>query len=366
MQIHRRQCRQISVGGVKIGGGAPVSIQSMTKTDTRDAAATLRQIRELKKEGCDLIRVAVPDRAAALAFQRICARSPLPVIADIHFDHRLALAAVAAGAAAIRLNPGNIGPEWKVKEVVKACREKGVPIRVGANTGSLPPDLERRYGPGSPQALAEAALQQARLIEKAGWAEIKVSVKAFGIHTTIAAFRILAKRVDYPFHLGITEAGPLFPGTVRSAIGIGALLLEGIGDTIRVSLTAHPRHELKAGREILRAVGARDFGPIIVSCPTCGRCEVDLPALVKETEKRIASLSSPLPRGLTVALMGCVVNGPGEAQQADLGIAFSRRQAAVFVRGKIARRCSAEAALEILIDRIAAGGGGGGPSRLES
>lgn len=352
----RRESRQIDLGGVKIGGGAPVSVQSMTKTDTRDAAATLRQIERVKAAGCELIRVAVEDRPAAEALKEICARSPLPVIADIHFDHRLALASIDAGCAGVRINPGNIGVSWKVKEVVGACRERGVPLRVGANAGSLPGRLEAKYGPVSPEALAEAALAQTLLIEKAGWDRIKISVKAFRIKTTLEAYRILARRVDYPLHLGITEAGPLLPGTVRSAIGIGALLLEGIGDTIRVSLTADPVEEVRAGREILQAVEARFFGPVIVSCPTCGRCGIDLPAMVEEVEKKLAALRPPPPKGLVVALMGCVVNGPGEARQADLGVAFSRGRAAVFRRGEVVSRPRPEAALEKLVEMVVSWG----------
>ncbi len=352
MNSHRRKSRQINVGGVKIGGGAPVSIQSMTKTDTRDAGATLCQIRHLEEAGCELVRVAVPDRSAAAALAGICSRSPLPVIADIHFDHRLALASIEAGCAAIRLNPGNIGAAWKVREVARACRERNLPIRVGANAGSLPAENNKQFEPGPPAALAEAALAQAKMIEKAGWDRIKISVKAFQPRTTVEAFRILARRTDHPFHLGITEAGPLFPGTVRSAVGIGALLLEGIGDTIRVSLTADPVEEVKVAREILKATELRAFGPVIVSCPTCGRCEVDLPALVDEAAAGIAALSSPPPDGLVVAIMGCVVNGPGEARQADLGIAFSRRRAAVFCRGEVVARSTPSGAIRELLKRI--------------
>ncbi len=343
------------VGEVAVGGGAPVSVQSMTKTDTRDEEATLSQVIELADLGCEIIRLAVPDAEAAGALREICRRSPIPVVADIHFDHRLALAALDAGVSALRLNPGNIASDWKVEEVVKACREARVPIRVGVNEGSLEKAAAQKFGPGSPRSLVESALKEVRLIEKAGYEEIIVSVKAFDILVTLQAYRELARKVNYPFHIGITEAGPPTTGTIRSSIGIGALLLEGLGDTIRVSLTAPPREEVMVGRSILQALGLRGFGPIILSCPTCGRCRLDLMAVVEEVGEKLALLpSAEKLAGLTVAVMGCEVNGPGEARRADIGVAGGRGSAVLFKKGKVVGRVPAERIVEALLKEVSA------------
>ncbi len=343
------------VGEVAVGGGAPVSVQSMTKTDTRDEEATLSQVTELADLGCEIIRLAVPDIEAAGALREICRRSPIPVVADIHFDHRLALAALNAGVSALRLNPGNIASDWKVEEVVKACREARVPIRVGVNEGSLEKAAAEKFGPGSPRALAESALREIRLIEKAGYGEIIVSVKAFDILVTLEACRELARKTDCPFHIGITEAGPPAAGTVRSAIGIGALLLEGLGDTVRVSLTAPPREEVRVAKTILQTLGLRVFSPTILSCPTCGRCRLDLVAVVEEVEKKLALLpAAERLAGMTVAVMGCEVNGPGEARRADIGIAGGRDSAVLFKKGRVIGRVPADGIVEALLKEMSA------------
>lgn len=351
--MERRKSKQIAIGGVKVGGDAPISIQSMTKTDTRDVKETLAQIAELAGAGCEIIRVAVPDATAGKALKKICVHSPLPVIADIHFDYRLALLALKAGVDGLRINPGNIGADWKVKEVVKGCQERKVPIRVGVNAGSLKKEIARKYGGATPEALVGSALEEVHLIEKQGYGELKISVKAFDINTTLKAYRLLAPKVDYPFHIGITEAGPLLPGAVRSAIGIGYLLREGLGDTIRVSLTAPPVEEVKVGKEILQALGLRKFGPVIISCPTCGRCRIDLLSLVQEVDERITLLSHPEAlAGITIAVMGCEVNGPGEARWADVGIASGKDSAILFKEGQILRQVPTSQIIDALMNEL--------------
>ena len=348
--MKRRVTRQIMVGDIPIGGNAPISVQSMTKTDTRDADATSDQIAELSRAGCEIIRVAVPDRNAARALESICPRSPIPVIADIHFDHTLALAAVEAGAAGLRINPGNIGSELKVKEVVSCCRERNIPIRVGANEGSLSREMEEKFGGPTPRALVESALREVAVIEKAGYEKIKISVKAFDVFTNREAYRLLSGETEYPLHVGITEAGPPLPGTVRSSIGIGMLLSEGIGDTIRVSLSGSPIEEVRVGREILQTLGLRSYGPIIISCPTCGRTGIDLLGLLGEVEMRINALSDPESlAGIRVAVMGCEVNGPGEARHADLGIAGGKESALLFKGGEIVGRYPISEVVDALV-----------------
>lgn len=327
------------IGQVPVGGGAPVSVQSMTCTDTRDPGSTLEQIRALEKAGCEIVRCAVPDETAASALREICRASPLPVVADVHFDHRLALLALSAGAAGLRINPGNIGADWKVREVVAACRERETPIRIGVNAGSLRREDAAAHGGVNSRSLAESALREADLIEKSGYGKIKISAKAFDLETAIGAYRLLAEKTDYPLHLGITEAGPLGAGLIRSAAGIGALLLEGIGDTIRFSLTADPVEEARAARELLQAVGARSFGPVIVSCPTCGRTRIDLIGLVGEVERALASLPDPARyAGVKIAVMGCAVNGPGEARQARIGVAGGDGEGVIFREGEVIRK----------------------------
>jgi len=325
--IKRRVSKAIKIGGVAVGGGAPISVQSMTKTDTRDARATIRQIKELAEYGCELIRVAVPDAEAADALVKIKRGIAIPLIADIHFDYRLALAALEAGVDGLRLNPGNIGEADKVKTVALAAKERGVPIRIGVNAGSLP----KTTNPGLSVAdrMVAAALEQVRLLESLDFDLIKVSLKAFDVPTTIEAYRTIAKKIPYPLHIGITESGLPRTGIIRSAVGIGTLLYMGIGDTIRVSLTAHPREEVIAAYEVLKSLDLRQRGPVLVSCPTCGRAEVDVVQLAQKVEAELLKIDRPI----KVAVMGCVVNGPGEAKDADVGIACGKGKAVLFRKG---------------------------------
>jgi len=326
----RRKTRKLFIGPVAVGGDSPVTVQTMTKSDTRDATATLKQIRAAARAGCDIVRVAIPDAEAAAALTAIVKGSPLPVVADIHFDHRLALAALGAGVHALRINPGNIGARAKVERVVKAAGARGVPIRIGVNAGSLEKELLRKHGWPTAEALVESALGHANILESLDFRDIKISVKASDIPTTVAAYRLLAKKCDYPLHLGVTEAGTAFAGTVKSAIGIGMLLFEGIGDTLRVSLTGTPEAEVKAGREILRSLGMLPGGAVVVSCPTCGRTRVPILPVVEAVEKAIRKKKWDV----HVAVMGCEVNGPGEARLAEIGLAFGAGRALVFKGGK--------------------------------
>ncbi len=341
----RRPTRPLQVGSCPVGGTAPVSIQSMTNTDTRDAAATLAQIAALAESGCDIVRVAIPDQVAAEKIGEIVAGSPIPVIGDIHFDYRLALTAIRQGIHGIRINPGNIGAAERVRQVAEAAGNAGIPLRVGANSGSLaapwrdklaqtPPD---RHDELLAEALCAGALEQCRLLEEYGFRAIKVSLKASSVPVTVAAYRKFASRTDYPLHLGVTEAGTPARGVIKSAIGIGALLLDGIGDTIRVSLTASPLEEIPAARRILESCGVRDSAPEVVACPTCGRTAVNLIAWAEEVEAYIAGLKRDGYRidAAKVAVMGCAVNGPGEARDADFGLAGGRGEAVLFRHGEI-------------------------------
>ena len=335
------------VGGVPVGGGAPVTVQSMCNTPTSDADATLAQIRRLAAAGCDIIRVAVPDAAAADAMERICAESPLPVVADIHFDYRLALRCAAAGAAKIRINPGNIGGAEHVRAVAEACGARGIPIRIGINAGSLEKRLLEKYGVPTAEAMVESAADHAALLERFGFTDVCLSLKASSVPLTLAAYRLASQRFPYPLHLGVTEAGTLRQGVVQSAMGIGAALLDGIGDTIRVSLTADPEEEVRAGIAILKAAGLRG-GPKLVSCPTCGRTQIDLIAAANEVERRLSGCT----RDITVAVMGCVVNGPGEAREADYGLAGGRGEAALFRRGEVLGKVPESGMVDALMDLI--------------
>ena len=363
MQHPRRTSKAIKVGGVQIGGGAPIVIQSMTNTDTRDAAATLAQIRELAAAGCEVVRVTVPDQVAADALPEILSGSPLPVIADIHFDYRLALASIKAGIHAIRLNPGNIGSADRVKAVAEAAGEAGIPIRVGANSGSLPKGLfQARLAAGLSHdealadALVEAALEQVRLLEQYSFTNLKVSLKASSVLVTVRAYRKFAGCSDYPLHLGVTEAGTAFRGAIKSAVGIGALLLDGIGDTIRVSLSAPPVEEIRAAQAILEAAGLREAAPELVSCPTCGRTSWDLIGMAGRVERFIAEVKSSGKKISLrkVAVMGCAVNGPGEAADADIGIAGGNQagELLVFKFGKPVSRLPQEEAFAWLKQEI--------------
>jgi (E)-4-hydroxy-3-methylbut-2-enyl-diphosphate synthase len=323
----RRKSKQIQIGGVKVGGGAPIAVQSMTNTFTHDVRATVRQIRQLEEYDCEIVRVAVPDMESARAIRGIKKGIHVPLVADIHFDYRLALAALESGADGLRINPGNIGDEERVRKIVLAARERAVPIRIGLNAGSLP---RKSAGKPVPERMVEAALEHVGLLESLDFDLIKISLKAFDVPTTIAAYRAIADRVPYPLHIGITEAGPPRTGVIRSAIGIGTLLYMGIGDTIRVSLTAHPREEVVAGWEMLKSLDLRRHGPVLVSCPTCGRTEVDIVKLAKQVEAALARVKKPI----RVAVMGCAVNGPGEAKEADIGIAGGKGKAILFKKGR--------------------------------
>lgn len=342
----RHKTRQLKLADLTIGGDAPISVQSMCNTDTRDVPATLAQIEKLQGAKCEIIRCAVPDFEAAKALGTIQRSCAIPLIADIHFEYQLALTAVEQGVAGLRLNPGNIGERWKVEEVVKACTERQVPIRIGVNSGSLERELLQKYGHPTAEAMVESALGHIRILEELNYQEIKVSLKASDIARTVEAYRLLAKQVDYPLHIGITEAGTTWSGTIKSAIGLGTLLYEGIGDTLRVSLTGDPVEEVRVGWEILKSLRLREKGPIFVSCPTCGRCQIDLIDIAEEVERRLENL--PLP--ITIAVMGCVVNGPGEAREADLGIAGGKDQGILFSLGEIVRKVPQKELADALVE----------------
>ena len=332
--MERRLTRQLEVGKVKVGGTAPIAVQSMTNTKTSNPVATLEQINRLAEAGCDIVRCAVPDMDAAEGLKTIVAESPIPVIADIHFDYKLALAAIEAGVDGLRLNPGNIGGNDRVAAVVEAAKKRNIPIRIGVNAGSLPKDLLEKYGHPTPEALVEAAWRHIRILEEMDYKNIKISLKAHDVPLTLAAYRLMASQCDYPLHVGITEAGTVNSGIIKSAVGIGTLLAEGIGDTIRVSLTGDPVREVKVGFEILKSLGLREYGPTLISCPTCGRTQINLEKLALEVEKRLAEISEPI----TVAVMGCVVNGPGEAREADVGIAGGINEGLIFRKGEVLKK----------------------------
>lgn len=330
----RRKTRQIRLGGVPIGGDAPVSIQSMSTFSPTDTVACAAQIQALGELGCDIVRVAVPNRAAALAIAELKQRTKVPLVADIHFDYRLALDALAAGVDGLRINPGNIGGMDNVLAVVERAKPKRIPIRIGINAGSLPEHILAEYG-GHPTAagMVAAALEHIRLLEQADYREMKISLKSTDVPMMVSAYRSLAEKVDYPLHLGVTEAGTLMRGSIKSAMGIGALLLDGIGDTIRVSLTADPAEEVRVAKLILSSAGISSYGAILISCPTCGRCQVDLIGMAREVEQRIEKIKAPL----RIAVMGCIVNGPGEAREADFGIAGGNGRGVIFRKGEVLR-----------------------------
>lgn len=346
--MKRRVTREVLVGNVKIGGNAPISVQSMTNTDTRDHLSTVSQIRGLESIGCDIIRVAVPDMEAAERLGEIKKGISIPLIADIHFDYRLALRAIEEGVDGLRINPGNIGGKVKVRSVVEAAGERRVPIRIGVNSGSVEKKLLSKYGYPAPDALVESALNHIDMLESLNFHDIKVSLKASNVSDTTEAYRLISKKVDYPFHIGITEAGTSFSGIIKSSVGIGILLSEGIGDTIRVSLTADPMEEVRAGYEILKALGLSDRGINIISCPTCGRCEMDLIHLANEVERRLAYIT----RSLNVAIMGCVVNGPGEAKEADIGIAGGKGFGLLFQKGRAVRKVKEEELADVFVKEV--------------
>lgn len=347
MHITRRKTRQIQVGTVKIGGDAPVSVQSMCSTDTRDTNATIEEIRRLEEVGCELIRVAVPDEEAAAALPKIKSAMTVPLIADIHFDHRLALQA-AKIVDCVRINPGNIGAWWKVEEVIKAVNDHGIPIRVGVNGGSLERHLLEKYGWPSPEALAESALNAVRSLEDVGFTNMKVSLKASDVHHAIDAYYLFAMQSNYPLHIGITEAGTAMTGAVKSAMGLGYLLSQGIGDTLRVSLAADPVEEVKVGYEILKSLELRHRGINVIACPTCGRVEIDVVRMANELEKKLGHIKTPL----NVSVLGCVVNGIGEGKEADIGIAGGEGKGILFKKGKLVRKVPMEELMDTLIVEV--------------
>ena len=340
--------RQILVGGIPIGGGAPVVIQSMLNTPTTDVEGSLKQIRQLAAAGCQIARLAVPNMESARGFADICKESPLPLVADIHFDYKLAIAAAEGGAAKIRINPGNIGGEDRVKAVVDVCRDRHIPIRIGVNGGSLEKRLLEKYGHPTAEALVESAFQHLELLEKQGFYDTCVSMKSSTVPTMVQAARLFRTRCDYPIHIGVTETGPVKQGLIKSAMGIGALLLDGIGDTIRVSLTDDPVEEVYAAKDILKAAGLRKEGVNIISCPTCGRTKIDLIGLVNQVDEALKDCAKPL----TVAVMGCIVNGPGEAREADIGIAGGDGWGTIFEKGVEVERLPYDQLLPALLRRI--------------
>jgi len=351
MEIRRRQTRQVRIGEVAVGGGAPISVQTMTKTHTRDVAATLGQIEACAAVGCDLIRLAVPTTGDARALGEIVPRSPLPIIADVHFDYRLALAALEAGVQGLRLNPGNLRERDEIQTIAREAAARAAPIRVGVNVGSLSPELVQRVKAGelaTAQAMVESALEEVRILEDSGFGQIKISLKASDVPTTIEAYRLLGPRCDYPFHVGVTEAGPTLRGAVKSSLGIGVLLCEGLVDTLRVSLTASPEEEVIVGRLILQAAGLLPNAPDLVSCPTCGRLEVDLPPIAAAVERFIEREKI----SIKVAVMGCSVNGPGEAREADVGLAAGKGFALIFRGGQVVRRVPESQMLDALKEEI--------------
>lgn len=346
--MQRRKTIQFNIGSVPIGGNAPIVVQSMTNTKTSDVAGTLSQISALAAAGCDIVRCAVPDMVAADGLKQICEKSVLPVVADIHFDYHLALAALDAGVDGLRLNPGNIEDSDKVKTVVAKAKERNVPIRIGVNGGSLPKDLLAKYGHPVAEALVEAAWRHIHILENLHYDKIKISLKAHDVPLTIAAYRLMAEQCQYPLHIGITEAGTVNSGIIKSAVGIGTLLAEGIGDTIRVSLTGDPVNEVKVGREILKALGLRDYGPTLISCPTCGRTRINLEKLALAVEEHLKGITKPI----SVAVMGCVVNGPGEAREADVGIAGGIGEGLLFRKGEIIKKVPEDRLLTELFAEI--------------
>ena len=349
----RRKTRQIAVGSVNIGSNHPISVQSMTNTDTADVRATVKQIKALERAGCEIVRVAVPNMEAAEAVGKIKKSINIPLIADIHFDYRLALKVIDKGVDGLRLNPGNIGDKERIKTVVKAAREKKIPIRIGVNAGSLEKDILEKYGHPTPEAMVESAMRHIKFLEDLDFHEIKVSLKASDVWKTIDAYRLLAKKVDYPFHIGITEAGTIFSGTVKSAAGLGVLLSEGIGDTLRVSLTGDPVEEVRIGWEILKAMKLRERGVNIISCPTCGRIKLDIITLANEIEKRLSHITKPI----NIAVMGCVVNGPGEAIESDIGIAGGDGVGMLYIKGKPAKKVKEKDIVEAIVREVEKGVG---------
>ncbi len=349
MSYSRRKTRVVKAGNVLIGGDNPVVIQSMCNTDTRDVSATVNQIKALEKAGCEMVRVAVPDMVAAQAIGKIKEQISIPLVADIHFDYKLAVEAMAQGIDKIRINPGNIGSKDKVRIVADMAKEKGIPIRIGVNSGSLQKDLLKKFGGHvTPEAMVESALSHVKILEECDFRDIVISIKSSNVLFSIEAYSLLSQAVDYPLHLGITEAGTVYSGTVKSAVGIGSILAMGIGDTIRVSLTGDPTEEIKAAKEILKSLELRKFGVEMISCPTCGRTQIDLISLAQQVEEKCRNIS----KDIKVAVMGCAVNGPGEAREADIGIAGGHGEGLIFKKGEILKKVPENELLDTLMEEI--------------
>ncbi|HWI63158.1 MAG TPA: flavodoxin-dependent (E)-4-hydroxy-3-methylbut-2-enyl-diphosphate synthase [Symbiobacteriaceae bacterium] len=344
----RKTTRPVMVGSVQVGGGATISVQSMTKCDTRNVSEVIKQIRELEEAGCDIVRVAAPTMEAAECFKEIRKECHIPLVADVHFDYRIALKVLEAGIDKLRINPGNIGARWKVEEVTRACKDRGVPIRIGVNAGSLEDEFIEKYGYPTPQGMVESALKHVGILEDLNFAETIISIKASDVRTMIDAYQLLATKVDYPLHVGVTEAGTPYAGTIKSAVGIGAVLAGGIGDTIRVSLSTECAEEVRAGYEILKSLGLRTRGINIISCPSCGRVQIDLVKVANEVEKRLQHIDVPL----NVAVMGCVVNGPGEAAEADVALFGGKGVGMLFVGGEQVRKTSEAEMVESLVELV--------------
>ncbi len=346
--LMRKKTRQIHIGSVAVGGDAPISVQSMTNTKTTDTETTVAQIQALTAAGCDIVRLAVPDMESAKNLGNIIQRVSVPLVADIHFDYRLAIESIHQGISALRLNPGNIGSEEKVQAVVKEAKEHRIPIRIGVNAGSLDKKLLEKYGSVTAEALVESALEHVRILEALDFYDMKISLKAHDVPLTLEAYRLISEKVDYPLHLGITEAGTVNTGIIKSAVGMGALLSQGIGDTFRISLTGDPVVEVQVANEILKSLGLREYGPTLVACPTCGRTCIDLPAIAAQVEEKLKGIAEPI----EVAVMGCVVNGPGEARSADVGIAGGKGEGLVFRKGEIVRKVSEDVLVDELFKEI--------------
>ena len=346
--VKRKVTKQINVGNVKIGGFAPISVQSMTNTHTQDISATVDQIKKLEKAGCEIIRVAVPDQESADALSLIKKSIAIPLIADIHFDYKLAINSIKSGADGIRINPGNIGGRNKIRQVIGCAKDYGVPIRIGVNSGSLQKDILKKYNHATAEAMVESAVRHIELFSELDFSQIKISIKASDVARTVSAYRLLSSKTDVPLHVGITEAGSLYSGIVKSSLGIGMLLYEGIGDTIRVSLTRDPVEEVRVGFEILKALDIRRIGPEIISCPTCGRCNINLFDIVERVEKELLTKKTPI----KIAIMGCVVNGPGEAKEADIGIAGGDGVGILFSRGKVIKKFPQDKLVEVLLREV--------------
>lgn len=348
MSYTRRKTREVSIGNIKIGGNNPIAVQSMTNTDTRDAKKTIEQIKRLEEAGCDAVRVAVPDMVAAQNLGKIKSAINIPLIADIHFDYKLALKAIEEGVDRIRINPGNIGSVERVKAVVEKCKEKNLKIRIGVNGGSLEKHLLQKYGHATPEALVESAMEHIKILEDLDFYNIVISLKSSDIYTAVEAYTLMSEKVDYPLHLGITEAGGIKKGTIKSSIGVGSLLMNGIGDTIRISLTGDPVEEVHVGKDILRSLDLLNDKIKIVSCPTCGRCNIDLIKVANEVEEKIKDMD----KNMTVAIMGCAVNGPGEAREADIGIAGGNGEGLLFKKGEIVRKIKGDSLVDELLQEI--------------